>query len=554
MKLIAQNFLRTMLSKKSFIYYLLLVFIICLPDLYFFISNKQNGTAMRCFVVTSSLFLMPVFLFRNNVKLLAKLLFPIMLLVPATLICIIFYNVPINDSIVLLIINTSKGESFELLKSYLLPALIIICSCLGSYFIIITKTPSKISYKSSAFISAFAVIIMLVLSFYKNDQATYFKTLKARYYTAFPTSIVYAAGVVYQQYELMHTSKTERDAFTFNAKQQPPIKQKQIYILVLGESVRYDHLGINGYQRNTTPKLQTEQNLISFADVNTNAFITEYSVPLIITGINPDNFKQHYQQKSIVSAYNEAGFATYWVSSQIDNGHIKIHLNESENKDLQLSDFKATKNITNDSDLLVELQKILDKPGEKKFIVLHGLGSHYAYSARYPLAYNVFKPSNTDRFSRPNDFKSKELIVNSYDNSILYTDNILDSAISLVKLQNAASSLFYISDHGENLFDDNRHLSQHGYPIPSKYIAHVPFFIWYSDTLEALAPEKIEILKNNRLKKASSLNVFYTHLGLSNITFNKQDNTKNLCSPQFKETFRVMLGGGFVVCNSDSLQ
>ena len=136
---------------------------------------------------------------------------------------------------------------------------------------------------------------------------------------------------------------------------------------------------------------------------------------------------------------------------------------------------------------------------------------------------------------------------------MLYSDYILDSVISMVNLKPVVSSVFFISDHGENLFDDDRHLSQHAYPEPSKYIAHIPFFVWYSDSLNKLATSKISNLISNKNKKSSAQNLFYTYLDICGIKIPGVDTTMSLCNSKFIEKPRYILGGGFKVYNSDSL-
>ena len=84
------------------------------------------------------------------------------------------------------------------------------------------------------------------------------------------------------------------------------------------------------------------------------------------------------------------------------------------------------------------------------FVVLHTIGSHYQYSLRYPDEFDIFKPSS----EWLNLKEYKDLIINSYDNSILYADFIIDGVIEVLNKNNFISSVMYISDHGENLFDE----------------------------------------------------------------------------------------------------
>ncbi len=78
-------------------------------------------------------------------------------------------------------------------------------------------------------------------------------------------------GVVYNQSQLLEKTQKDREAFRHHANQEPAIAQKQVYLLVLGERARYDHFGINGYHRNTTPKLSQISNLLSFSNMSSGA-------------------------------------------------------------------------------------------------------------------------------------------------------------------------------------------------------------------------------------------------------------------------------------------
>jgi glucan phosphoethanolaminetransferase (alkaline phosphatase superfamily) len=540
--------------KASFGYFFLIILLITGADFVFLVHDQKIKIALIGLVCISCLLLIPIVLFRNHLRLYAWLLFPIIFFVPFTIACMIFYHVPINDSMVVITINTNSQEAFELIGGYILPFLILLSIVFFAYFLCLSRLPKTIGLRSSMWISLISILLIISAPFVIGRESSYPKQIKGIFYSYYPTSFFYSVGLVLNQYKVIHASTRQRQQFKFNSVQSPAIAKKQVYILVLGESSRYDHWSINGYFRNTNPKLSNQQNLITFSNMHTNAYITEYSVPLIITGVNPSAFEENYKRKSIIDAFKEAGFYTYWLSNQIDHGNISLHRDAVDKKILMPQSSKSTLNIHQDVELLSKLESVLKEPGDKKLIILHFQGSHYDYSVRYPNEFDLFKPSNKTIKTLSNDYKNKETIVNSYDNSILYTDYILDSVISIVKSKPVVSSVLYISDHGENLFDDDRHLSQHAFPIPSKYIAHIPFFIWYSDDLLKITPAKIAFLESNKNKKSSAQNVFFTYTDLCGIKIPGTDSLLSLCNPKFKETNRNILGGEFKIYNSDSLR
>ena len=81
----------------------------------------------------------------------------------------------------------------------------------------------------------------------------------------------------------------------------------------------------------------------------------------------------------------------------------------------------------------------------------------------------------------PQDCTQEELI-NAYDNTILYTDFIVNSLIEILKKDNLNSFLVYASDHGESLGENGLYL--HGVPMrfAPKEQTHIPFLVWYSDS------------------------------------------------------------------------
>lgn len=541
-------------KSTSVIYFFITIILIAICDFVFFFKTQQYSLAILGALACLSLLFLPVFLFKKNLRLYLKLLSPILLLIPFNLGAIFIFGVPINDSTILLILNTNFQEAMELIGGYLVTLTICFIFYVVGLLLLFTKVPNTMPSKTAYSISFIALIVLLLLPLFDPTIKRYFASIRSRFYTIFPTSLLYAAKMSFERYQLVHSTKKERENFTFNAKQEITINGKQLYVLIIGESARYDHWGINGYAKNTSPQLSKRENLISFNDAAAGGFITEYAIPLILTGVGADNFDKHYQQKSIVSAFKEAGFSTYWLTNQVDEGHISVHIQEAEKRYVHVSDSKATKNVHRDMELVETLKKILTEPGDKKFIVLHTSGSHYDYSVRYPDEFDIIKPSNKTVFSKSADKKFKDVLVNSYDNSIIYADAVIDSVITLISSQNAYSSVTYTSDHGENLFDDNRNLSQHAYPVPSKYIARVPYFVWYSPLLEKTFPDKIAHLKLHTNAKISSENIIHTLTSMSGIRYSKQDSSKNIASSHFKNNNQRILGASKKVYSSATLK
>jgi glucan phosphoethanolaminetransferase (alkaline phosphatase superfamily) len=201
------------------------------------------------------------------------------------------------------------------------------------------------------------------------------------------------------------------------------------------------------------------------------------SIPFLITRVSVDSLSEHLKEKSIMAAFKEAGFYTAWISNQYD-------ANKSVTSEFHMLDVDTTiftnRLISGDKSfmmpglydelLVAPLTNLINTTSKDLFIVIHTMGSHWKYKLRFPSEYNIFK-SDKDSDDAENE------LIDDYDNSILYTDYILDMLINKLKATRAVTSLVYVADHGENLNDNANGLMYHS-ATPTLYTAHVPLFIW----------------------------------------------------------------------------
>ena len=330
--------------------------------------------------------------------------------------------------------------------------------------------------------------------------------------------------------------KTIQD-FRYDAKKRDSIDTNETYILVIGETARSMSFNLNGYSRNTNPILSKTSNIISYKDAKSAANLTANSLPFILTRATPKNLTPKYNEPAVLNAFKEAGFKTYWITNQ-DTGLNSVFAFYSRIADYYKNIALSIDVANYDGDLLPELDKILnDKTVKKKFIVIHTIGSHFRYNYRYPDNFEVFKPTLDKKLSiTGNNITLKNEIVNSYDNSIVYTDYFLSEVVKRLKNKNPISYMYYVSDHGENLYDDKNELLMHGYMKPTKYVVNIPLIVWCSDGYIEEYPLKINYLKNNKNSKISSNYTFQTLLDMANITYKNEDLTRSFSNEKFNKT------------------
>ena len=360
---------------------------------------------------------------------------------------------------------------------------------------------------------------------------------------------IYPYNLYIETYEILKNKHQQSqlnkqvESYTFGISPSP-YEQPELYIYVIGETARYDHFGLNGYARNTTPRLETIPNIISFDSVFSQGNLTETSVPLLVSRATADNPNRAYTEKIISEAFQEAGFEAGWILKQRPYLMMERAMANADYAYSWPKELDVDNNF--DIDIVAKLHEFI--ADTTQFFVIHSAGSHFRYELRYPKEFEQFQPVLGKTFSYLLlTEENKDKLMNAYDNSILYTDYFLSELIHYADSLNRPATILYISDHGENFWDDERKLLLHGSYQISEYEYHVPLLIWYSDEYRDKYPHKVQQLQNNRRVPVSSDVVFYSLLDLANIAVDMNP-THSLCSPELlpQDTIFVITGSGAV--------
>ena len=360
----------------------------------------------------------------------------------------------------------------------------------------------------------------------------------------------YPLGIVVSLYDLRHEQIKVNKAFEVNKDfkflaRSLDRPHKQIFVLVIGETSRRRNWQLNGYARPTNPALSRQKNLVNFTNMLSVSNATRSSIPMMLTrkpAEQVDNYA--FPERSFISAFKEAGFKTYWLSNQQKFGTFdtstSVYAKEADEM-FFLNKTNYTESGEKDDVLIPIFSKIVSRDEQKQLIVIHTLGNHYNYAHRYPSHFDVFRPSLNDlkNYSLQSK-KNKEELVNSYDNSILFTDYVLSQFIK--KLQTASdteSFLFYSSDHGEDLFDQGCDKSGHG--NATKHNFEIAAFAWYSDLFALSHPEKVNKLRQNQNAKISQISIFPTLVEAASIHLPNDPLSKSVTG-DFVPYPRLLLG------------
>ena len=353
----------------------------------------------------------------------------------------------------------------------------------------------------------------------------------------YPVNICYNLYLAFERNAASENYKEVSRNFKFDARSEHSATAPEVYVMVVGETARAHNFSLYGYPRNTNPLLSKTPGIKAFPNVTTQSNTTHKSVPMLLSAASAEDFERLFHEKGILAAFKEAGFHTVFISNQLPNHSFIDFLGEQADEHYFLKKEDALQGNHYDEDLLQKLDEILPKADasssahyhyryRKLFVVLHSYGSHFNYQERYPRSFAYFKPDSRSE-AKP---ENRRDLLNAYDNTIRYTDYILHGIIERLQkwegvqtktdgvYDQPTSAMLYTSDHGENIFDDERCLFLHAAPKASDYELHVPFIIWTSEGFSKQYPDILKALGENRTKQVqSSLSAFHTMLGIGGI-------------------------------------
>lgn len=365
-----------------------------------------------------------------------------------------------------------------------------------------------------------------------------------KFHATYPLNMLLALNEFVKQKQAVAEVALSTASFKFSARQATSPSQRQIYVLVIGETLRPDRLQLNGYSRATTPRLAGTKNVISFTDMVSPWAWTRMSVPVILSRKNPTDQRYFPTETSLVAAFKEAGFSTTWLSTQsplgVHDSSIALHASEADQVQY-LNPVGYKKEGFYDDILLPAFERIVQQNQPKQLIVLHTLGSHFSYADRYPQNFDLFTPSGKGQAVSMHDHKSKALLNNAYDNSVAYTDFILFSLIKELEQTQSIASLFYVSDHGENIFDGECDKSGHGHNTERDY--RVASILWTSDAYQQQFPQKIALAEQRKQHPLMTSSVFHSLLDMADIQYPDQKLQKSWLSPDWRPSPRILQQG-----------
>lgn len=355
----------------------------------------------------------------------------------------------------------------------------------------------------------------------------------------YPINVLYNIVLAVDRTERLENYESTSSSFSAHAVDlSPSDSARRVVVIVVGETARGDRWQINGYGRPTSPSLAAG-GFVSFPEAYSESNTTHKSVPMLLSHLTADTFGDSiYSVKSIVTAFREAGFRTAFFSNQRYNRSFIDRFAFEADTTLFIKEQPGASGESFDMELLPLLKEEMACGADRQLIVLHTYGSHFSYNDRYPEDFARFGLYEYTDAS----LAAKDRLDNAYDNTILYTAAMLDSVASCLRSSGAEAAMVYASDHGEDIFDDDRHLFLHASPVPSRWQIDVPMIVWISDLMAARHPGYLEAAGANRpMPVSTSRSVYHTAMQLAGIGSPLFDPTLSVVSGEYEKPARRYL-------------
>ena len=316
------------------------------------------------------------------------------------------------------------------------------------------------------------------------------------------------------------------------------VSAREVHILVIGESSRRDSWSVYGYARPTTPYLQSiAAEVIFLRNAVTDANATIFAVPILLTGTRPEVFEPWATTGNIVDLTKESGYFTAWLVNQDPSASSLVGVDPDASKyTYQPKRMTYFATYSPDQVLLSEFERQIARRDAPLFVGIHVYGSHAPYSNRYPSS-----------FARLSVAGEQRDCVDSYDDSIRYSDWFLGQVIERVRRLDVPATVTYLSDHGEDLQQlDGR--SGHGAADYSPHVFEIPAFVWPNLAYRRKHPEKIAALVANASKEVRTHDFFYSLADLMGIRWPGLSSRSSFASADFVPdvTEKHIAGGNLV--------
>lgn len=431
------------------------------------------------------------------------------------------YRMLLGENLVFIISATNPEEVAQFLKMFGFSRIVLCILAIPLFFYCLWwlcyKLPSKIALpisKPTRLCRLFLSLSLLILFVLAHCPAILHRTQKTFFEQACWIACTKAAGKAMIEFRrllgmMRHPQFPKGLEFTAEGKETPPLG-----IIIIGESSCRNYWSLYGYQRTTTPKLDTiKDELLVFQDLCGTA--TETSTGLLNLFVKRENLPDGQVSSSpLADLLISAGIAVSIVSTQANNSKYssfqtamfdsignKVYIAGNEKKD------------TKDLAILPHLKSILSNSTREKgeCIFLHTVGNHFPC---------VNYRQVDDSFTGVADLVTEGLdgeqfkALNSYCNTMLHVDETIYDVIEAVMLaaKNRPAFVLFVSDHGETPLEPWR-------CAVSRDLWELPMVLWFNECYRQNFPDICEQARLNTGLAMTTDRLYWGMCSLMQLTF-----------------------------------
>ncbi len=432
------------------------------------------------------------------------------------------YGAVIDQNMMVNVFETNSQEAAALVTPQLVVWLVVAGLLPASLLAMIRIRPGKwwhtLLIRLAAMLASAVVIVLVAAVFYK-DYASLFRNNKGIVKMVTPANYVSAIAKYSKarwfagDQTLIRLGEDARKGPVLLAQQK-----KTVLVLVIGEASRAENYSLNGYDRETNPELK-KQNVINFPQASSCGTETAVSVPCMFSGMPRKKYDADlaHHQEGLMDVLGHAGVNLLWRDNDGGCKGACTRIPHTDMTQWKLQQFCKDNSCIDDVNLW-RLDDMLDGVKQDTVLVIHLMGSHGpAYYQRYPAQYRHFTPTcDTNEIQDC----THQALMNTYDNTILYTDSVVSKTIDALKARQSTlnTALVYLSDHGESLGENGLYLHGTPYMLAPEQQTHIPFIFWLSKDYQQNFGVDAQCLRDQAAKEAVSQdNLFSTVLGMMNI-------------------------------------
>jgi heptose-I-phosphate ethanolaminephosphotransferase len=535
------------ITKTSLFSFILFWYLTSVTQLLISLSGAASFEGFKDATISAFLWMIPILVFPQFVKKISAGIGTLLWLfaLPGFGYFLI-YGQELTQSLMFIIFESNQSESVEYVQNYLSIKLVLGYIIFTLIPILIwTQIRPYINDRKPAYITSTVIAVLIFMTPVSRaienggiDAA--YKNMNRHLSAAPPWQL----GFGYSNYQ-RELGEVEKQLLSLdripklNNLKETPKNLPTTVVLVIGESTTRVHMGLYGYQRDTTPKLSGIKNeLTIFNNVFASRPNTIESLEQVLTFADQEHPDLYKTTPSLIAIMKQAGYKTYWITNQqtlTKRNTMLTTFAKQADEQIFLNNARRQNAYSLDEKVLAPYSKTLLKQDEKKLIVVHLLGTHMKYAYRYPESYDHFRDANGLSSAVSSDAGKVELI-NSYDNAVLYNDFIVYELINRLKNsnhKNSQSLLVYFSDHGEDIYDTAPYdFKGRNEGAPTYPMYAVPFIVWHSENWQ----EANKLTNSDLLgRQYDNADFIYTWSDLIGLSYDGYRADESLISQQFEQ-------------------